>query len=57
VNEDPRILLQHLWVPDLEIYGLEKAQTPLVIKAMSGIRIGRKKDIEYNQRSLILRRG
>eukprot|EP00095_Tigriopus_kingsejongensis_P000172 maker-scaffold487_size158652-snap-gene-0.40 protein:Tk00172 transcript:maker-scaffold487_size158652-snap-gene-0.40-mRNA-1 annotation:"gamma-aminobutyric acid receptor subunit delta-like" len=48
MTEDPKILLRELWMPDMEIYGLENFGSKSVLKEMSGLRIKRDKIVEYN---------
>lgn len=48
VNEDPNVLTREFWVPDLEIYGLEKFGSKKVLKEMSGLRIKKSKTLEFN---------
>ncbi len=43
-------MLKAIWIPDLEIYGLEEYKSAAVIKPMSGIRVWKKRTIEYNTR-------
>ncbi len=50
MTEDPKQLLDQIWIPDLEIYGLEEYDSASVIKPMSGIRIWKHEAIEYNTR-------
>ena len=49
VTEDPKVL-EELWVPDLEIYGLEHFGQKSVLKEMSGLRMWKDKTIEFNTR-------
>ncbi len=51
VTEESKLVLDEgVWVPDLEIYGLEKYTPGSVIKTMSGVRIRRNHMIEFNAR-------
>ncbi len=50
MTEDPKSLEKEIWIPDLEIYGLEEYISGKVIKPMAGIRIWKNKTIEYNAR-------
>ena len=52
VTEDVHVM-EEIWIPDLEIYGLEKFGSKKVLKEMSGLRIKRDKTIEYNARVTI----
>ena len=48
VTEDPKVLMEEFWVPDLEIYGLEDFGFKKVLKEMSGLRIRKNKMIDFN---------
>ena len=48
MTEDPKILDEGFWIPDLEIYGLENFSSKSVLKQMAGLRIKKNKEIEYN---------
>ena len=50
VTEDPKVLKNEFWVPDLEIYGLEIFDSKSVLKDMSGLRIHKDQTIEFNTR-------
>ena len=53
--------MEEIWIPDLEIYGLEDFGSKKVLKEMSGLRIKKNKTLEYNARyglvSELLQRG
>ena len=53
MTEDPGILFNALWVPDLEIYGLEDYSVAKTLKDMSGLRIRKDKTIQFNTRSVV----
>ena len=42
--------MEEIWIPDLEIYGLEDFGSKKVLKEMSGLRIKKNKTLEYNAR-------
>ena len=52
VTEDIN-MMEEIWIPDLEIYGLEDFGSKKVLKEMSGLRIKKDKTIEYNARVTI----
>ena len=41
-------MMEEIWIPDLEIYGLEDFGSKKVLKEMSGLRIKKNKTLEYN---------
>ena len=43
-------MMEEIWIPDLEIYGLEDFGSKKVLKEMSGLRIKKNKTLEYNAR-------
>ena len=49
VTEDVHVM-EEIWIPDLEIYGLEDFGSKKVLKEMSGLRIKKNKTLEYNAR-------
>jgi len=52
VTEDVHVM-EEIWIPDLEIYGLEDFGSKKVLKEMSGLRIKKNKTLEYNARVTI----
>ena len=49
MTEDVHVM-EEIWIPDLEIYGLEDFGSKKVLKEMSGLRIKKNKTLEYNAR-------
>ena len=53
MTEDVHVM-EEIWIPDLEIYGLEDFGSKKVLKEMSGLRIKKNKTLEYNARYCFL---
>ncbi len=45
-------MLNDIWIPDLEIYGLEEYNSAAVIRPMAGVRVLKQRSIEFNARQV-----
>ena len=50
VSADLLQMLEELWKPNLEIYGLEEFTTPHILGKMAGLRITKNKWVKYDSK-------